>query len=61
MNVIFLPVYKLLEIVPNAECSDCSKEAEDAPEEQIWVIYNKSVIYCPKCAEYEGFDTSDYE
>jgi hypothetical protein len=57
MTAKYITVDNLLKLEPNAECSDCSKEANDAPTEQTWVIYNKTVIYCPKCADDEGFDT----
>ena len=44
---------------PNAECCDCLADPNDAPEEQTWTIWNNSLIYCPKCASYEGIGPND--
>jgi len=44
---------------PNACCCDCSKEAADRPESEIWTIWNGSMIYCPRCASYEGIGPDD--
>ncbi len=54
MGATYITAAQLLHIKPNAECCDCSKEVDGAPEEQIWTIWNKSIIYCPKCANNEG-------
>ena len=48
---------KLLRMKPNASCCDCGLEvdevAHDHPQ-QVWTIWNGTMIYCPKCAANEG-------
>ncbi len=54
MAAQYINAGQLRRIKPNAECCDCGKEVNDAPESQTWTIWNKKLIYCPKCASYEG-------
>jgi hypothetical protein len=48
-----IPAGKLIRIRPGAECCDCMKQAEFAPEEQAWTIYRENIVYCPACAKRE--------
>ncbi len=59
MAAQYIQTWKLLQIKPNAECCDCSKEVDGSPEDEIWTILNKKLIYCPKCASYEGIGPND--
>ena len=59
MAVRHISVLQLLRIKPNAECCDCSREIDGAPESEVWTISNNSLIYCPKCARYEGIGSED--
>lgn len=36
-----------------ASCCDCPKEADAAPGNQVWTIFNGR-YYCPSCARREG-------
>jgi hypothetical protein len=54
MTAQHVKAYRLLATKPGASCCDCGKEVGDAPEEQIWTIWNRKMIYCPKCAKNEG-------
>jgi hypothetical protein len=49
-----ITVANLLKIFPQAECCDCSKNPEDCPEEQLWIVYHDNIIYCPQCAKNEN-------
>ncbi len=50
-----MEVGKLLHLFPNAECCDCGKEPEEDDEVE-WIVYKKTIIYCPKCAKEENLD-----
>jgi len=54
MAAQYIEAWKLLKLKPSAECCDCGKEVDSAPENQLWTIWNGKLIYCPKCASYEG-------
>ena len=59
MGAKHITASKLLQIKAYAECCDCSKGVDDAPEEQVWTIWNQGILYCPKCATYEGIGPND--
>lgn len=59
MAAQYIPAYKLLRLKPNAECCDCAKEVDDAPDNEVWTIWNGNIIYCPKCARNEGIGPHD--
>lgn len=54
MSFFRIRVAALLRRRPGAECCDCAEQAEFRPDDQLWTIYNGSIVYCPRCAEYEG-------
>lgn len=54
-----IAVWNLLQLKPNADCCDCGKEADGSPKEEVWTIRTKNLIYCPKCASYEGIGPND--
>ena len=54
MSAKHITAASLVKQMPNAECCDCSKEADAAHEEETWTIWNQKIIYCPRCARYEG-------
>ena len=55
MSARHLSATDLLQLKPEAECCDCALEVDGSGhEEQIWTIWNGSMIYCPKCAQNEG-------
>lgn len=41
---------------PGAMCCNCGDGAKDAPDEEIWVIWNGRKLYCPDCARQHGID-----
>jgi hypothetical protein len=55
-NLMFkeVSISNLLKLFPQAECCDCSKNPENCPEDQFWIIYKENIIYCPKCAKNKG-------
>ena len=54
MESQYIQAGELVKNKPWAECCDCAKETNDAPEEEIWVIGPNNHIYCPSCAENEN-------
>jgi hypothetical protein len=54
MSAIYLTASELVNRGNNIECCDCCSEADDAPENSIWTIWNNKRIYCPKCAAHEN-------
>lgn len=54
MSARHISAEKLAALVPTASCCDCSREASQAPNSQIWTIWNGSRYYCPACAASEG-------
>lgn len=46
---------QLLKVIPNAECCDCGLEADNYSGLYKWIIYHKKIVYCPRCAEHEGW------
>ena len=52
---IYITSHKLVKAIPNAECCDCGKEAADYSGKYYWIIYHGRIVYCPKCAENEGW------
>lgn len=59
MGAQYITASKLVKLKPSAECCDCSKEADDSPEDEVWTIWNNKLIYCPKCASHEGIGLED--
>ena len=35
-------------------CCKCSNAAADAPNRQVWYVWNGAKLYCPSCAESHG-------
>lgn len=54
MSAQYVTALDLFQKKPNASCCDCKKEAAEAPEQQVWTIWNNKLIYCPDCAKKEG-------
>jgi hypothetical protein len=52
-------VADLIKHNPAASCCDCGKEAAEAPQAQVWTIWNGTKIYCPRCASSEGIGPND--
>ncbi|WP_153305892.1 hypothetical protein [Desulfogranum mediterraneum] len=59
MAAQYVSAWKLLQLKPNADCCDCGKEVDGSLEEGIWTIWSNKLIYCPKCASYEGIGPND--
>lgn len=54
MAAQYVTARQLFRMKRSACCCDCPREAADAPEGEVWVIWNGRRFYCPECARREG-------
>ena len=55
---IYITRDRLLKLRPSAECCDCGLKPDQYSGKHMWILYN-DVIYCPDCAEGEGWAVED--
>lgn len=54
----YLKAEDLVRAVPGAECCDCAKSAEDALDDELWVLW-RGLVYCLGCASHENIGPDD--
>jgi hypothetical protein len=59
MPTVHIRAEDLFRIHSSAGCCDCTAEAADAPDDEVWTIWNETMIYCPKCAESKNIGRSE--
>lgn len=60
MGAVYIAASDLVKMRSNAGCCDCCLEADNAPEDSIWTIWNRKLIYCPKCAAHENIGPENH-
>ena len=59
MNIKHVTAEALKANNPTAACCDCPREVDQAPDEEIWTIWNNTRFYCPECAKNECIGLND--
>lgn len=59
MKVQHVTAERLKASVPAAGCCDCTNEVDQAPDNEIWTIWNGERFYCPACAHNECIGPND--
>jgi hypothetical protein len=39
---------------PGAKCCNCGAAADKAPQDEVWIIWNGTRVFCPQCADELG-------